>query len=200
VVNQFLDNICLKEREAIAAWTNFQEAVVSSAREGVSMVSRLSVSEQIKGDIILKIWETNIAESKRMAKEVKEACEESYHSLDKESLSFGKDSIYEVLGQVDIAKHQLNNKTNMEEAQVEILQLKQIDITQINIWLVKPSLQLQSIASEDRRMENRLPQLEKKLYAFEANDFTEPSRLVVQFVRKCVKCIEQGKKSTFENQ
>jgi hypothetical protein len=124
VVNQALDNICLKEREAIAARTNFQEAVVSSAREGVSMVSRLSVSEQIRGDIILKAWEANIAESKKMAKEVKEACEESFHSLDKESLGLGKDSISEVLGQVDIAKHQLNIKTNMEEAQAEILQLK----------------------------------------------------------------------------
>ena len=65
---------------------------------------------------------------------------------------------------------------------------------------MNPNLQLQSIASEDRRMENRLPQLEKKLYAFEANDFTEPSRLVLQFVNKCVKCIEQGKNNTSENQ
>jgi hypothetical protein len=63
-----------------------------------------------------------------------------------------------------------------------------------------PSLQLQSIASEDRRMENRLPQLENKLYAFKANEFTEPSRLVEQFVRKCVKCIEQGKNIISDNQ
>jgi hypothetical protein len=142
VVNQALDNICLKEREVIAARTNFQEAVVSSAREGVSMVSRFSVSEQIRGNIILTAWETNIPESKRMAKEVKEAYEEAFHSLDQELLGLDKDSIFEVLGQVDIAKHQLNIKTNMEEAHAEILQLKQIDITQINRWLVKPSLQL----------------------------------------------------------
>jgi len=75
-----------------------------------------------------------------MAKEVKEACENDFHSLHKESLGLDKDSISEVLGQVDIAKHQLNIKTNMEEAQAEILQLKQIDITQINKWLVKPNL------------------------------------------------------------
>ena len=68
VVNQSLDNICLKEREAITARTNFQEAFVSKAREGVSMVSGLSVSEKTRGDIILKTWETNIVESKRMAK------------------------------------------------------------------------------------------------------------------------------------
>jgi hypothetical protein len=64
-----------------------------------------------------------------MAKEVKEAYEEAFHSLDKELLCLDKDSISEVLVQVYIAKHQLNIKTNMEEAWVEILQLKQIDIT-----------------------------------------------------------------------
>jgi hypothetical protein len=88
----------------------------------------------------------------------------------------------------------------MEEAQAEILQLKQIDITQINRWLVKPSLQLQSITSKDRKMEDRLPHLERKLYIFEANDLTEPSRLVVQFVGKCVKCVEKGKGNTSRNQ
>jgi hypothetical protein len=134
-----------------------------------------------------------------MAKEVKKACEENFHSLDKESLGLEKDNISEVLGQVDIAKHQLNIKTSMEEARAEILQLKQIDITQIDRWLVKPSLQLQSIASENRRMEDKLPHLEKKLYIFEANDLTEPSRLVVQFVGMCVKCVEKGKGSTSGN-
>jgi hypothetical protein len=42
-------------------------------------------------------------------------------------------------------------------------------------------------------MEDRLPRLENKLYTFEANETTEPSRLVVQFVGKCVQCVEQGK-------
>jgi hypothetical protein len=116
VVNQSLDNVCLKEREAIAAQTSFQEAVVSSEREGISMVFRFSVSEKIRGDIILKTWEANITASKRMTKEVKKACEESFYSLDKESLGLGKDNISKVLGQVDIVKHQLNIKTNMEEA------------------------------------------------------------------------------------
>jgi hypothetical protein len=115
---------------------------VVSAREGVSMVSRLSRSEKTRGDIILKTWETNVAECKRMDKEVKKDCEETFHSLDKESLSLGKDNISEVLGQVDIEKHQINIKKNIKEARAEIFQLKQIDITQIDRWLVKPSMQL----------------------------------------------------------
>jgi hypothetical protein len=39
---------------------------------------------------------------------------------------------------------------------------------------VRPNLQLQSIILEDRRMEDRLPQLENKLYIFEENDLTNP--------------------------
>jgi hypothetical protein len=39
-------------------------------------------------------------------------------------------------------------------------------------------------------MEDRIPHLENKLYNFEANDTTEPSRLVVDFVGKCVQCVE----------
>jgi hypothetical protein len=138
----------------------------------------------------LKTREANIAESKIVAKEVKKACEEAFHSFNKGSLGLEKDNISEVLGQVDISNNQLNVKTNMEEARDEILQLKHIDITQINRWLVSPSLQLQSTYSKYMRMEDRLPHLENNLYTFEANDTTEPSRLVVQFVGKCVQCVE----------
>jgi hypothetical protein len=64
VVNQSLDNICFREREAIAARTTFQTTVVSLAKEEMSVVPRLSVLEQVRGDIILKTWEANIVESK----------------------------------------------------------------------------------------------------------------------------------------
>jgi hypothetical protein len=130
---------------------------------------------------------------------VKKACEEACSSLDKESLDIERDSISEALGKIDIAKNQLDSKTSMEEARAEILQLKQIDIIQINKWIVNPSLWLQSISLESRRMEDRLPHIENKLYTFEANDTTEPSRLVVQFVGRCVQCVEQGKANTSGN-
>jgi hypothetical protein len=123
VIDQALNNICLREREVIASQTTFQEAVVSSAK-GVAMASRLSVSEQTRGDIILKTWESSIAESRKMAKEVKEFCEEAFHSLNKESLGLDKEDSSGVLGQIDITKHQLDIKTNMEEAQAEISQIK----------------------------------------------------------------------------
>jgi hypothetical protein len=87
----------------------------------------------------------------------------------------------------------------MEEAQAEILQLKQVDLTQINQWIVHPSLRLQTLSQEARRMEDRLPHIEKRLYTLEENDTTEPSRLVVHFVGRCVQCVDQGRVGTSRN-
>jgi hypothetical protein len=98
VIDQALNNIFLREREVIAARTTFQEAVVSSAKEGVVMAYRLFVLEQNKGDIILKSSESIIAESKKMDKEVKEFCEEAFDSLKKESLGLDKEDISGALG------------------------------------------------------------------------------------------------------
>jgi hypothetical protein len=103
MVNESLDNICSREREATAAQVTFQEAVVSLAREEMPVVPRLFVSEQVRGDIILKTWETNIAERKRGAKEIKEAYEEDFHSLNTKSLGLGKYDLSELLGQIDVA-------------------------------------------------------------------------------------------------
>ena len=69
-----LKDICLKEREARSAWVKFQEVVLLVPKDDVSDVPRLSISEKIKGDIALKAWETNLAESKRLAREVNEGC------------------------------------------------------------------------------------------------------------------------------
>jgi len=127
-VNQSLYNIGFKEREAIAARTTFQKAVVSSAREEVPVTPILIVVEQVRGDIILKTWEANIAESKRMAKEIKVDCEEVFDLLNKESLGIGKDDCSEILGQINIVKNQLDIKEILEEAQAKISQLRQVDI------------------------------------------------------------------------
>jgi hypothetical protein len=115
---------------------------VSSAREEVPVNPILTVVEQIIGDIILKAWEANIAKSNRMAKEIKEDCEEVFNSLSKESLGLGKDDYSEILRQTNIVKHQIDIIENLNEAHMEISQLKQVDISQIDRWLIRPNLQL----------------------------------------------------------
>jgi hypothetical protein len=69
-----------------------------------------------------------LAESKRLARDVKTFCEEALSSLDKESLDVEVYSIFEALGKIDIAKNQPNYKTSMEESKTTIQQLKQIDL------------------------------------------------------------------------
>jgi hypothetical protein len=143
VVDLSLKNIYIKEREARSARAKFQEAILLVPKDDVSEVPRLSLSEQTRGDIILKAWETNLAESKRLAREVNEACLEAISSLDKGILDVEGNTISEALGQIDIAKNQYNSRTSKEEAMTTIQQMNQIDLIQINKWIVNPSLQLQ---------------------------------------------------------
>jgi hypothetical protein len=77
--------------------------------------------------------------------------------------------------------------------------MKQIDWVQINKWIVDPILQLQATSLGARKIQERLPQIENKLYTFEANEATKPSGLVVQLVSRCIQCVEHGKASTFGN-
>jgi hypothetical protein len=93
-VDHSLNNIHLKEREAIASQVTFQEAILSATKDEVARATRLSLSEQTQGDIILKTWEVNLVERKRLAWEVKKDCEEACFSLDKESLDIERDNIY----------------------------------------------------------------------------------------------------------
>jgi len=67
-------------------------------------------------------------------------------------------------------------------------------MVQIDKCLIKMNLRLFSIITEDRKIGERLPKLERKSYVFEANNQTELPRLIAQLVEKCVDCIEQGKK------
>jgi hypothetical protein len=59
---------------------------------------KLSVTEQIKGDIMLKVWETNMSERKNIVKEIKDDCEGIFDSLDKQALAIEKNDCFESLG------------------------------------------------------------------------------------------------------
>jgi hypothetical protein len=98
VVDHSLNNIFIKEREATAAQVTFQEVILSAAKDEIAKATRLSLLEQTRGDIILKTWEANIVESKRLAKEVKKFCEETFYSIEKDSLDIERDNISEVSG------------------------------------------------------------------------------------------------------
>jgi hypothetical protein len=135
-------------------------------KDDVSYVHWISLSEKIRGDMALKAWETNLAKSKRLAREINEACLEAFASLDKGLIDFKGNIIFEALGQIDIAKNQYNSRTNKEEAMTAIQKMNQIDLIQINKWIVNPSLWLQVTYQGVKRIQERLPHVERKLYTF----------------------------------
>ena len=78
-----------------------------------------------------------------------------------------------------------------------IQKMNQIDLLQINKWIVNPRLQLQVTYLGEKKIQEKFPQVERKLYTFEANEATEPSGLVVQLVSRCIQCFKYGKASTY---
>jgi hypothetical protein len=96
--NNAFDNIILKEKEAKAARVTLQKAIIYSASEETSKTTKISATEQIRGDIMLKLWETNITENKRIVKEIRDDCEEVFDLLDKRSLNIGKGNCTGLLG------------------------------------------------------------------------------------------------------
>ena len=51
----------------------------------------------------------------------------------------------------------------------------------------------------EKKIQERFPQIENKLYIFEANEATAPSGLVVQLVSRCIQCVKYGKANTYGN-
>jgi hypothetical protein len=69
---------------------------------------------------LLKAWEKNISESREKANEVRNSCEETFTLISKSLLDLDKEGNAGTLGKINIAKHLLDIKENMEKEQVEI--------------------------------------------------------------------------------
>jgi len=140
----------------------------------------------------LTAWEHDISENKKRAKEVRDSCEEIFGSINKNLLDLDREASAGTLGKINIAKHLVDIKESMERDQAELSQVSQVDIAQIDKWLIKPNLLLLSIMTEDQQVGGRIPQLDKKRYLFEAKKQVEPSKSIAQLVERCLKCIEHG--------
>jgi hypothetical protein len=113
-------------------------------------------------------------------------------------LNIGKNNCSGLLGEINIVKHQLRFKEDLEEMQVEIPKIKVINVTEIDKWIVMPNLKLQTIKFTRKIIEDRLPELQKKFFIFEAKDIPEAPRVLVKFLGKCIRCLktEEGSSST----
>jgi hypothetical protein len=174
-----LEDILQKEREVIVAITTFQKAMAFSTKEEVGNIQKISFLEQVKGDVILKVWEGDLGENKRVTKEVNDDCQEIFDLLEKNSLNIGKNDCPGFLGEINIVKHQLRFKEELEEMQVDIPKIKVVNVTKIDKWIVMPSLKLQTIKFTRKIIEDRLPELQRKFFLFEAKDIPKAPRVLV---------------------
>ena len=86
------------------------------------------------------MWEADLAENKIITREVNDDCQGIFYLLEKSSLNIGKHDYSGLLREINIAKHQIRFKEDLEEMQVEIPKIKVINVTKINKWIVMPNL------------------------------------------------------------
>jgi hypothetical protein len=61
--------------------------------------------------------------------------------------------------------------------------------------LVDPSSWFHATVQEVNKIQEKFPQIQKKLFAFEVNERIEPSRFVIALMDRCTQCIELEKES-----
>jgi hypothetical protein len=113
-------------------------------------------------------------------------------------LNIGKGNCIGLLEQINVVRHQLNFRENLSEIQMEISQLRKMDVTQIDRLLVEPNLKMQSIKFADKGVEDCFSKIQRKVYLFEAKDLPEPPRNFTQFLERCIEFIgsKEGESST----
>jgi hypothetical protein len=72
-INNSLKSIYEKENNACMARPKFQEFIVCRQKANISGLAPFSQYEQVKGEMALKFWETNLEESKKLSREANEA-------------------------------------------------------------------------------------------------------------------------------
>jgi hypothetical protein len=117
-----------------------------------------------------------------MTNSLTEAC--SIMNGEQLGMEFGSDA--EALRQVNTDQISINIKEENERKSAEIYGMDRVDLAQIDRHLTQPSVQLGALKLVNQQIENKLPQLTRECYSAEASCQAEPSRLVTQFVDKCI--------------
>jgi len=76
-INISLKIIYVKEKYACMARSKFREFNIWRQKSNILGLAPFSQYEQVKGEMALNVWETNLEETKKLSKEEKEACMET---------------------------------------------------------------------------------------------------------------------------
>ena len=78
--------------------SKFQEFIIWRQKANIHGLAPFSHCEQVKGEMALKVWETNMEERKKLSREEKEACLETLSSVNKKLIEFEENNISKALG------------------------------------------------------------------------------------------------------
>ena len=77
---------------------------------------------------MIKVWESKLDEYKRITKEVNEDCQGIFNLFEKDSLNIGANGSSGLLGEINIVRHQLKSREELEERKAKISNIKLVNI------------------------------------------------------------------------
>jgi hypothetical protein len=190
-----LDVAVLKEMEAKAVRNSFQKILTALQEEEIGQSQRLSISEQLKGDVMLKVWESKLEGYKGITEEVINDCQRIFGSIEKDSIQDETDGLSEPLGEININCHQLKIREELEEKKMEISNVKTVNISEIEKWMIGPSSRLEKIKSTEKAIANQLPELQRRFFSLEANEIPKAPKALVNFLERHIQITEADKES-----
>jgi hypothetical protein len=191
-----LDMTVLKEIEAKAVRDSFQRVLSALQEEEIRQSQKLSISEQLKGDVMLKVWETKLQGYKGITEEVINHCERIFDSIEKDSIQDENNGLSQPLGEINIDCHQLKIREELEEKKMEISNVKAVNISEIEKWMIGPSSKLERIKSTEKAIVNQLPGLQRSFFSLEANEVPEVPKALVNFLERHIQATEADKESS----
>jgi hypothetical protein len=142
LMHRVSENLTVKERDAKEVLVAFQEAVIAMNNRVSVGSPRLTISEQTRGNILLKDWEHNIALGKEQAEKVTNSLEEAFNSIDGELLGMDSGGDAETLIQMNVEQISLDLKEKDERDSADISQMDRVDMARVDKHLIQPSAQL----------------------------------------------------------
>jgi len=156
LIQRIYENLANREKDAEAARVAFQEAVITTNNR-FSRHPGLTISEQTRGNILLKNWEQDITLSKEQAQKVVNSLEEAVNNINGEQLGIEIGGDTEALRQINIDRISLDIKEEDDKNSAEISKMDRVDPAQIYKHLIQPSAQLGALELVDIQINDKLP-------------------------------------------
>ena len=76
---------------------------------------------------------------------------------------------------------------------MEISNVKTVNISEIEKWMIGPSSRLEKIKSTEKAIANQLPELQRSFFSLEANEIRKPPKALVNFLERHIQTTETDK-------